>query len=169
MTKKIQMPIAEYLKQQIALSGVPQTEIAEKLGYDKPNIITMFKQGRTKIPLNKIAPLAKILGIDPLHMLRMAMVEYSPETWEVLESMIGQRMITDEEQRILNVIRAATANYPVPMNQDREEQVAALFGAWAKHEYSVGKTAFDAAAKRKSNEEQLPDPIFGLTSVPNKD
>jgi len=54
--KKSHIAVAEYLNQQIALSGVPQTEIAEKLGYDKPNIITMFKQGKTKIPMNKIAP-----------------------------------------------------------------------------------------------------------------
>ena len=62
--KKLKISVAEYLTQQIAVSGVSQKNLADQLGYDKPNIITMFKQGKTKVPLNKIAPIAKILGID---------------------------------------------------------------------------------------------------------
>ena len=89
--------VAEYLSQQIHLSGKAQKDIAEALGYTKPNIITMFKQGKTKIPLNKIAALAKAIGVDPIHFLRIAMLEYSPEMWEVLESMIGKAMISENE------------------------------------------------------------------------
>lgn len=168
--KKNRISVAEFLTQQIAISGVSQKEIAERLNYEKPNIITMFKQGKTKVPLNKIAPLAKILGIDPVHFLRLAMLEYSPETWEVLESMIGQRMVSDSEQHILDIMRSATANYEVPLTPMREVELATLFGGWAQHEYRVGKAAVEAANKRKTKEveatEPTPEPVFGLPSQP---
>ena len=56
------MSVAEFIAAQIAMSDKTQREIALALGYDKPNIITMFKQGLTKIPLNKVAPLARVGG-----------------------------------------------------------------------------------------------------------
>lgn len=148
--KKSHIAVAEYLNQQIALSGIPQIEIAERLGYDKPNIITMFKQGKTKIPMNKIAPLAKVLGIDPVHLLRMAMLEYSPETWEVLESLLGQRMISETEQRVLALVRSATGGRDVgPKNDDQERQLVELFGQWASTDEAIAQAAVDASTKRR--------------------
>lgn len=171
--KKNRISVAEFLTQQIAISGVSQKEIAESLNYEKPNIITMFKQGKTKIPLNKIAPLAKILGIDPVHFLRLAMLEYNAETWEVLESLLGQRMVSDNEQHALDVIRSATANYAVPLTPEREVELATLFGGWAKQEYKTGKGLAEAANKRKAKEsesaEPVPEPIFGLPHQPAPD
>lgn len=150
--KKNHIPVADYLGQQIALSGVPQKEIAEALQYDKPNIITMFKQGKTKIPLNKIAPLAKILGIDQLHLLRMAMLEYSPETWSVLESMLGQRMVTDNEYGILEMIRAATNGRDIgPQTDDQKTELLRLVKSWADADLAKAEAAVEALKKRKTD------------------
>lgn len=46
--------MARYLTKQIdALSGIKnQREIAAEIGYDKPNMISMFKRGETKVPLD---------------------------------------------------------------------------------------------------------------------
>lgn len=54
--------IAEYLAVQISLSEKSQREIAAEISYENPNVITMFKQGQTKVPMNKVGPLAKALG-----------------------------------------------------------------------------------------------------------
>lgn len=138
--KKPRITVSEYLTQQIMISGVAQKEIAEGLGYDKPNIITMFKQGRTKIPLNKVAPLAKILGVDPIHFLRLAMTEYSPETWEVLEGMLGQRLTSTHEQEILTIIRDAAGGHDVtPVTDDDRQQLAELAASWATREGKLAK------------------------------
>lgn len=162
--KKNRITVAEYLAQQIAISGIPQKEIAEALNYDKANIITMFKQGKTKIPLNKIAPLARVLGIDPIHFLRLAMMEYAPETWEALESLFERRMTSDNELRILEVIRSATAEYEVTLTPEREVELAVLFGGWARSQHALGSAAIEAANTRKSgeNEQKQPPPEFGL-------
>jgi hypothetical protein len=88
-------------------SSLTQTEIAQKLGYPRPNIITMFKQGSTRVPLNKIGPLARILDVDAVWLLRRALREYQPELWEVLEGTLGPR-VTSNELEILGALRAAT-------------------------------------------------------------
>ena len=54
----------EYLNDAINSSGIKQSEMAETMGFDKPNIITMFKQGKTRVPLHKVAEFAKILKLD---------------------------------------------------------------------------------------------------------
>ena len=64
--------IADFIADRLAESDKTQREIAAECGFDKPNIITMFKNGSTKVPLNRIGALAKALDADPAHMLRLA-------------------------------------------------------------------------------------------------
>src|SRR5580704_11911538 len=72
--------IAKYLDKQIdALKGVKtQREIAAEIGYDKPNMISMFKHAEVKAPLDKIPSLAKALHVDPAHLFRLALEQYWP-------------------------------------------------------------------------------------------
>lgn len=155
MSKKPQLPIADYITQQIALSGVAQKEIARELGYDKPNIITMFKQGSTKVPLNKIAPLARILGIDAIHLLRMAMLEYQPETWNVLEQIMGRQVVTDSEAFIVDLVRQAAGDRAVvPKNIEQEEQLKQLVSGWAADDTAHAIAAVKATERRKRQKEK---------------
>ena len=82
MTKSapIRTTVADFIADRLAESDKTQREIAQECGFEKPNIITMFKQGATKIPLNRIGALAKAIDVDPAHLLRLAMKEYMPET-----------------------------------------------------------------------------------------
>lgn len=149
MKKGSTVTVAEYLTQQIDLSGRPQKEIAEALGYDKPNIITMFKQGKTKIPLNKIAPLARAVGVDPVHFLRLAMLEYSPETWAVLESLIGNAMMSANEERLLSVVRKASRGLDLPpIEKEMERELTTLVSSWADRHDALAKAAAEGKPRR---------------------
>jgi transcriptional regulator with XRE-family HTH domain len=97
----------EVLADLIDASPLTQTEIATRLGYDRPNLITMFKQGSTKVPVNKIGPLARILEVDAVWLLRRALREYSPDLWEALEETLGPR-VTANAVEILSALRVAT-------------------------------------------------------------
>ncbi|NQZ54154.1 MAG: hypothetical protein HRT93_07885 [Piscirickettsiaceae bacterium] len=99
-----QVKLHEYIAKQLAVCGRTQKEISEEIGYTKPNIITMFKQNKTKVPINKIRPLAIALRVDPVNMLRIAMLEYMPETWEALEATLGN-VITENEMEMIEFIR----------------------------------------------------------------
>lgn len=142
---KGQISVADYLSQQILLSGKAQKEIAEELNYPKPNIITMFKQGKTKVPLNKVSAFAKALGVDPIHLLRIVMIEYSPSTWEVLESIIGNAMMSDNEMKVLTIIREHANGLDIaPETETEKQELARLAEKWkARAEKSV-----DAAKRR---------------------
>ena len=100
--------VAEFITHQIRVTGKSQVEIASELGYDKPNIITMFKQGRTRIPLDKVGPLAKALEIDPALLLKKVMGEYMPETLAGLQSVLEGLQLTQNELELIAAYRQMT-------------------------------------------------------------
>jgi predicted XRE-type DNA-binding protein len=70
-------------------SDMTQKELAQQLGYEQPNIITMFKVGSTRVPLEKVIELAKALGADPQQMLRDWFDAYMPG----VNTMIDQYLV----------------------------------------------------------------------------
>lgn len=111
------MAFHEYLGHQIELSGKKQREIAEALGYERPNIITMFKQGQTKVPIEKVPALARALGLDPAHLLSLAMKEYMPEVYKTVQETLG-RTVSKNEYAMIEAIREITGNQDPPLTKD---------------------------------------------------
>lgn len=95
---------AEYLEAQMRLSDRTQKEMAEELGYENPNIMTMFKKGLTKVPITKLPQMADTLGIDRVHLLRLGLKEYAPEVWETIEEVMGYPM-AQYEREIVDIVR----------------------------------------------------------------
>lgn len=56
-----------------------QDEIATETGFPKSNVLTMIKQGRTRMPLDKIEAFSKACGKAPDRLFRTAIREYKPE------------------------------------------------------------------------------------------
>jgi transcriptional regulator with XRE-family HTH domain len=104
--------IAKYIDKKIdELKGVrTQREIAAEIGYDKPNLISMFKRGEARVPLDKIPLLAKALGVDPAHMFRLALEQYWPDRSEIIAKLFGRLASENEEEILLKHWRAATRN-----------------------------------------------------------
>src|SRR5512134_2191569 len=98
---------AGYLAAQIDASEKTQREIALALGYARPNLITMFKQGLTKVPIEKVPALAGILGLDPVHLLTFALREYMPETLKTLQANMGC-VVTHNEYTVVEAVRGVT-------------------------------------------------------------
>lgn len=104
--------VADYLNWQINLCGKKQLEIAEEVGFPKPNIITMIKQGKTKLPLDKVGKFAKAIEVDPIHLFKLCMQEYMPDTWKEIERMIDQPVLTTNELEFVEIIREANVTNP---------------------------------------------------------
>lgn len=104
--------VAEYISWQIQLCGKSQTDIAREVGFDKPNVITMIKQGKTKVPLAKIGSMAKALEVDPVHFMKLVLSEYLPDLLEVIQAITAQPLITQNELEFINVIRSANVVNP---------------------------------------------------------
>lgn len=125
MRNRKSLSVAAYIQLQIAVSGVAQKDIAEALGYDNPNVITMFKQGKTRVPLNKVGPLATVLGVDPVHLLRLVMTEYCPDTWQAIQHLIGRSLITTNEMALIEVVRKACGAVDLELKDKAERSALA--------------------------------------------
>jgi hypothetical protein len=87
----------------INASSKSQRQIAYEIGYDKPNLITMFKQGSTRVPAEKVPALAESLEVDPINLLRMWMEDYSPELLTVIEANMGMLLSRTEKIWVNNL------------------------------------------------------------------
>lgn len=104
--------VADYINWQVNLCGKKQLEIAEQAGFAKPNMITMLKQGKTKVPLEKIGALARALEVDPVHLFKLVLAEYLPETYSEITKMFGQPVLTQNEIELVEVIRESKVENP---------------------------------------------------------
>lgn len=143
---KTPLTVARYLEQQLALCDKPQKDIAAACGYANSNIITMFKSGKTKIPLVGIEPLARAMGTDPGYFLRLAMTEYMPEAWTAMESILcSSSLVTKDEVALIQIIRAAASGRPIdPEDTANRKELSALAMAMADRD----EARADAALRR---------------------
>lgn len=102
-------PLSKFLSKQIAaLSGVKsQREIAFEVGYDRPNNISMIKNGDTKLPLDKVPAFAKALGVDPKHLYRLALEQHYPEVARIAHQIFGN-VVSDHEMLLVRKFREVT-------------------------------------------------------------
>ncbi len=101
--------VAQFLTGAIRDSGKAQNDIAAECGWPKPNMVCMVKQGATRLPLDKVGTLAKSLEIDAVHLLRLTMQEYMPETFAAVEAAIGATILTEKERVLVETYRKFTA------------------------------------------------------------
>lgn len=129
---KSKVTVAEFIDTQVRLLeglGKPQFQIAAEAGFNKPNIITMLKQGTTKVPLAKVGPLAKALGVDPMHLFKLVMAEYEPETWAAIEGFMPEKMaLSKNEIEIVNTIRESNVPNPKLRSEGDKERLRNFIG-----------------------------------------
>jgi len=102
-----QSKVAQFIAAQIELSELSQREIAEICGFPNPNVITMIKQGHSKLPIDRVANMAKALHVDPIRLLKIVLSEYQPGMLEVVDSIVGFGC-TENEKAIIELFRDAT-------------------------------------------------------------
>ena len=97
-------PVARFIAARILGIGKSQKDIAREVGFESANVITMIKQGATKLPLSRVSAMAKALETDPLQLLSMCFEEYQPETWEAIAPLM-QSAVTNDELHLLRALR----------------------------------------------------------------
>lgn len=96
--------VARFVEERLQIIGITQREVAEKAGFEKPNMITMIKQGRTKLPMAKIGPFAEAIEVDSVELFQLCMSTYYPETWKALEPFMASS-VTKDELTLINALR----------------------------------------------------------------
>lgn len=113
--------VAEYLTNQIGVCGKSQKDIAWETGYARPNIITMFKQGVTKVPVSAAPKLAKAIGSDPAFFLHLVLEEYHPDLLQTIEDTLGG-FTTPNEAHMLHIFREVTDNQDPVLSKAAESK-----------------------------------------------
>ena len=115
VTEKERMTVAGFITRCIELNDKSQRQIAAEAGFENPNVLTMIKQGLTKVPLRRVGALARALDIDPAHLMRLVMGEYMPDTWAAVEDVLGGTMLTKNERELIACYRQATRDADTPV------------------------------------------------------
>ena len=103
-----------------------QREIANEVGYDKANIVSMYKRGDAKVPLHTIPAFAKALDADVGHMFRMALEQYWPDLEKQVIDIFGNT-VSNNEMEFVKRIRELTAHRDQKMTPDISEKMATVF------------------------------------------
>lgn len=97
-----------------------QVEIAAAVGYTNPNMITMIKQGSSKVGLDRIPALARALGCDPALLMRLALEQAIGRTAaEAVVEIFGDP-VTMNERGWIEAIRVAS-NHTDPRLTSRSQ------------------------------------------------
>lgn len=119
-------PTAAFLAAAIEDSGLTQREIAVRAGLPKPNVLSMMKRGETKVPIERIPALAEACDCDPQQFLRVAMNEYYPEAWGVLNAVFDPTL-SDRDLGILRMLNMADPRGQITWKKQDSEIMIALF------------------------------------------
>lgn len=118
----------KHIDRLITDSSRTQRAIAEALGYEKPNIITMFKHGDTRVPLDKVPLLADALEVDRVELINMWLKEYEPAMLDVVQHNLGFMLSRSEKAWIVNM-REIFNGAPPPWDERSEGALRPLTGA----------------------------------------
>lgn len=119
------MSVSEFIVERQAELGIANRDLAEAAGYHNQNVITMIRRGKTKLPLDKVEPFARVLRVDSAWLFRLAMSEYMPETLKVIEQCCGP-MTTNNERCMLEVWRYSTDGCDPEISNDMRMGIASL-------------------------------------------
>ena len=106
---KAEAKVSVFITSLIEKSGKTRKEIANEAGLGKPNMISMLKNGETKLPLAKLGSFAKAVHADPAQLLRLCLTEYYPDVWEAIQDHLDSA-ITSDEMRLIMGLRASTGS-----------------------------------------------------------
>lgn len=88
-----------------------QAQVAREAGFPHPNMMSMIKHGKSRLPLERVPALAEALEIDPALLFRSALAESWPGYERVVIRIFGA-VLTEEEREMIAFIRHATGNVP---------------------------------------------------------
>lgn len=82
--------------------------IAKACGFSSTAVVKCIKKGDMKIPLTKLPSIAKAVGLDGAHLLRLALNENHPGLLEQIEAMFGTMLISESEKKLIESYRYIT-------------------------------------------------------------
>jgi transcriptional regulator with XRE-family HTH domain len=100
-------------------------KIAKEAGLE-PNMVSMIKHGKARLPLDRVPALAEALEIDPALLFRTALTDLWP-TYETVVRRIFRDVFTSNEWAIVEIVRERTMGKVPDVTPDLRRKIEALF------------------------------------------
>ncbi|WP_206052350.1 helix-turn-helix transcriptional regulator [Nioella ostreopsis] len=105
-----------------------QRDIAIEAGFVNPNMMSLLKSGRTKMPLDRVPALAKALDCDPRRLFLLALQQGGNETTlSAVEEIFGT-VVTRNELDWIEEIRNASGNGDPRLTARTRTALRGIFG-----------------------------------------
>ena len=104
-----------------------QAEISAQAGYANPNMLTMIKQGRSKVALDRVPALAHALEADPPFVMRLALEQAIGHTAAKAVLEVFGEPVTTNELVWLHEIREASGHCDPRMTRWSRAVIRAVF------------------------------------------
>lgn len=105
-----------------------QAQIADEAGFINPNILSMLKAGKSKLPLDRVPALAAALDCDPSRLFRMAVAQSSYKTTITVIDEIFGTIVSKNEVIWLNELREASENKDPALTTRARTTLRGIFG-----------------------------------------
>ncbi|WP_405405040.1 helix-turn-helix transcriptional regulator [Paracoccus sp. Ld10] len=123
-------PAAIFLRRQIELISHRKTqkEIAHQAGFVNANMISLLKNGASKIPLDRVPDLARAIEVDPAYLMRIALEQSIGTMASVAILEVFGTPTTVNERAWLDEIREASGDTDPRLTAQSRTALRAVFG-----------------------------------------
>ena len=105
-----------------------QAEIASEAGFPNANMMTFLKNGRNKLPIDRVPSLAKALEVDPAYLMRLALDQAVGSTAAKAITDIFGSPATENERGWLAELRDASDNSDPRLTARSRAALRGIFG-----------------------------------------
>jgi len=103
------MKVSEFISSHLKRSRKTHIEIAREVGFGSPNILSMIKNGSTKVPLDRVPALADSLGVSAQSLFVRCVSEYDPGLWEAIQLCLPGAFLSDDDLEMMLSIKGKLA------------------------------------------------------------
>lgn len=126
---------AQFVIDELIALDITNNDIADALGYARPNIVSAWKTRSTKFPLENIWKLAELTKVSPAYLLALYVDQYVNDNggldhWKDIVRIFTQ-LPTDDEWEIIQTVREARKNNSLPMTDKQKDGLSKLFAVGA--------------------------------------
>ena len=113
-----------FINQAIERVDKTHDQIAAEVGIKSSNMISMIRNGKSKLSLSKVASMAKCLEVDTKELFELTMLQHDKgEMLQLTRDLYGQNDVTENEYEILRRIREVTKNVDVKLSKGNSVSV----------------------------------------------
>lgn len=105
-----------------------QLQIASEAGFPNPNMVTMIKNGTSKLALDRVPSMARALECDPAYLMRLSLEQAVEDTAAQAIAEIYGTPITVNEVGWLAEIRDASGDTDPRLTSRSRAALRAIFG-----------------------------------------